>query len=184
MALFSKLWLSPAAIRFPTFRIFWRFRTSCKHGSVSFGMSASLCAWRNTEQIDFQEICRHVPFPLDRTGRTMYEHINAFLLTFASLMALHMVFIATGMFRTKDGENKHSFYVHYILSVSNSQDQLWTHRWQRLHGAFEKMDLDPAQHKPSLRLRYVGDTFVVWPQGLEPLQNFLSHLNTLRPPST
>jgi hypothetical protein len=25
---------------------------------------------------------------------------------------------------------------------------------------------------------------VVWPQGLEPLQNFLSHLNTLRPPST
>jgi hypothetical protein len=46
---------------------------------------------------------------------------------------------------------------------------------------FEKLALDSAQHKPSLWLRYVDDTFVVWPHGPEHLQNFLSHLNCLRP---
>jgi hypothetical protein len=30
-------------------------------------------------------------------------------------------------------------------------------------------------------LRYVDDTFVVWPHGLSRLQDFLSHLNSLRP---
>jgi hypothetical protein len=47
---------------------------------------------------------------------------------------------------------------------------------------FEKLALVLAQHKPSLWLRYVHDIFVVWPQGPERLQNFLSHLNSLRPP--
>jgi hypothetical protein len=46
---------------------------------------------------------------------------------------------------------------------------------------FEKMALDSAQHKSSLWLRYVDDTFVVWPHGPKHLQNFLSHLNSLRP---
>jgi hypothetical protein len=46
---------------------------------------------------------------------------------------------------------------------------------------FEKLALDSAQHKPSLWLRYVDDTFVVWPHDPEHLQNFLSHLNCLRP---
>jgi hypothetical protein len=45
----------------------------------------------------------------------------------------------------------------------------------------EKVALDSTQHKPSLWLRYVEDTFVVWPHGPERLQNFLSHLNSLRP---
>jgi hypothetical protein len=44
----------------------------------------------------------------------------------------------------------------------------------------EKLALDSAQHKPSLWLQYVDDTFVVWPRGQEQLQNFLSHLNSLR----
>jgi hypothetical protein len=30
-------------------------------------------------------------------------------------------------------------------------------------GHFEKMALDSAQHKPFLWLRYVDDSFVVWP---------------------
>jgi hypothetical protein len=47
---------------------------------------------------------------------------------------------------------------------------------------FEKMALDSAQHKPWLWLRYVDDIFVVWPHGPEQLQNFLSHVNSLRPP--
>jgi hypothetical protein len=46
---------------------------------------------------------------------------------------------------------------------------------------FEKLALDSAQHKPSLWLRYVDDTFVVWPRGPQRLQNFLSHLKSLRP---
>jgi hypothetical protein len=45
----------------------------------------------------------------------------------------------------------------------------------------EKLALDLAQHKPLLWLRYVDDTFVVWPHGPEWLQNFLCHLNSLRP---
>jgi hypothetical protein len=44
----------------------------------------------------------------------------------------------------------------------------------------EKLALDSAQHKPSLWLQYVEDTFVVWPHGQEQLENFLSHPNSLR----
>jgi hypothetical protein len=47
---------------------------------------------------------------------------------------------------------------------------------------FEKLALDSAQHKQSLWLRYVDDTFVVWPHGPERLQDLLSHLSSLRPP--
>jgi hypothetical protein len=46
---------------------------------------------------------------------------------------------------------------------------------------FEKFALDSAQHKPSVWLRYVDDTFVVWPHGPSRLQDFLNHLNSLRP---
>jgi hypothetical protein len=49
------------------------------------------------------------------------------------------------------------------------------------HIDIAKLALDSAQHKPSLWLRYVDDTFVVWPHGPEHLQNFLGHLNCLRP---
>jgi hypothetical protein len=45
---------------------------------------------------------------------------------------------------------------------------------------FEKLALDLAQHKPSLWLRYVDDTFLVWPHGPERLQDFLSHLSSVR----
>jgi hypothetical protein len=41
--------------------------------------------------------------------------------------------------------------------------------------------LDSAPYKQSLWLRYVDDTFVVWPHGPEQLHNFLSHPNSLRP---
>jgi hypothetical protein len=39
---------------------------------------------------------------------------------------------------------------------------------------FEKIAVDSAQDIPSLWLRYVDDTFVVWPQGAEGIQNFLT----------
>jgi hypothetical protein len=45
----------------------------------------------------------------------------------------------------------------------------------------ERLALDSAQHKPSLWLRYVDATFVVCPHDPERLQDFLSHLNSLRP---
>jgi hypothetical protein len=37
-----------------------------------------------------------------------------------------------------------------------------------------------AQHKRSVWLQYVDDTFVVWPHRPSQLQDFLSHLNSLR----
>jgi hypothetical protein len=46
---------------------------------------------------------------------------------------------------------------------------------------FEKLALASAQHKPSVWLRYVDDTFVVWPHGPLRLQDFLSHCNSSRP---
>ncbi|PNF31066.1 hypothetical protein B7P43_G17441 [Cryptotermes secundus] len=46
---------------------------------------------------------------------------------------------------------------------------------------FEKLALDPAPYKPSLWLRYVDGTFVVWPLGPERLQDFFDHLNSVRP---
>jgi hypothetical protein len=45
---------------------------------------------------------------------------------------------------------------------------------------FQKLALDSAPYTPSLWLRYIDDTFVVWPHGLERLHNFLGHLNSLR----
>jgi hypothetical protein len=44
----------------------------------------------------------------------------------------------------------------------------------------ENLALDLAQHKPSVWLRYADDTFVAWPHGPSRLQDFLSHLNSLR----
>jgi hypothetical protein len=46
---------------------------------------------------------------------------------------------------------------------------------------FEQIALDSAPHKPAMWLRYVDDTFVVWPHGTEKLEEFLSHMNSLRP---
>jgi hypothetical protein len=46
---------------------------------------------------------------------------------------------------------------------------------------FEKLALHSAQHKPSLLLRYVDNTFLVLPHGPSQLQDFLSHFNNLRP---
>ena len=45
----------------------------------------------------------------------------------------------------------------------------------------EKLTSNSAQYKPSLWLRYVDDTSAIWPHGPELLQNFLKHLNCLRP---
>jgi hypothetical protein len=44
---------------------------------------------------------------------------------------------------------------------------------------FEKKALDTCAKKPTLWLRYVDDTFVIWPHGKEELQKFLQHLNSL-----
>jgi hypothetical protein len=72
---------------------------------------------------------------------------------------------------------------------SGGRQVLSTERWncngklsftQRMEH-FEKLALDSAQHKASLWLRCVEDTFVVWPRGPERLQDFLSHLNSFRP---
>jgi hypothetical protein len=46
---------------------------------------------------------------------------------------------------------------------------------------FKKLALYLVQHKPLLWFWYVDGTFRVWPHGPEWLQNFLSHLNSLRP---
>ena len=45
---------------------------------------------------------------------------------------------------------------------------------------FEEMAIDTATHKPTLWIRYVDDTFVIWTHGDSELQAFLGHLNSLR----
>jgi hypothetical protein len=46
---------------------------------------------------------------------------------------------------------------------------------------FEKLAIDTTDLRPAVWLRYVEDTFVVWPHGSTRLQEFLHHLNSLRP---
>jgi hypothetical protein len=46
---------------------------------------------------------------------------------------------------------------------------------------FEETALDTVDYKPTKRLRYVNDTFVAWPHGPVRLQQFLHHLNSVRP---
>jgi hypothetical protein len=46
---------------------------------------------------------------------------------------------------------------------------------------FEKWALDSAQNTPSLWLRYVDDTFLIWPHGAVGLQNFLIPYKNFRP---
>jgi hypothetical protein len=45
----------------------------------------------------------------------------------------------------------------------------------------EEISLDAADHKPAKCLRYVDDTFVVWPHGPARLQQFHHHLSSLTP---
>ena len=45
---------------------------------------------------------------------------------------------------------------------------------------FEEEALDTAVDRPSLWVRYVNETFVIWPHGPDKLENFHSHLNSLR----
>jgi hypothetical protein len=46
---------------------------------------------------------------------------------------------------------------------------------------FETLTLDTAEEKPSLWLRYVGNTFVIWPHGLDLLQEFCNKISSIRP---
>lgn len=43
---------------------------------------------------------------------------------------------------------------------------------------FEEQAIDKSTYKPKLWLRYVDDTFVIWPHGKELLDAFLAHLNS------
>jgi hypothetical protein len=45
---------------------------------------------------------------------------------------------------------------------------------------FEQLAFDFAQHNSSLWLCYIDDTFVVWPHGLEHIENFFRYLGSLR----
>ena len=45
----------------------------------------------------------------------------------------------------------------------------------------EQEALETAQTKPDIWLRYVDDTFVLWPHSRSDLDMFLDHLNSLRP---
>jgi hypothetical protein len=46
---------------------------------------------------------------------------------------------------------------------------------------FKEIALNTADHKPDKCLRYFDDTFVVWPHGPIRLQQFLQHLNSVKP---
>jgi hypothetical protein len=46
---------------------------------------------------------------------------------------------------------------------------------------FERKAINSSPEKPKLWLRYVDDTFVIWPHGNESLSSFLNHLNNVHP---
>jgi hypothetical protein len=45
---------------------------------------------------------------------------------------------------------------------------------------FEILALDTTERKPAKWLRYVDDTFVIWPHGVDKLHKFLHHIDNLR----
>jgi len=46
---------------------------------------------------------------------------------------------------------------------------------------FEQEAITSAQTKPDIWLRYVDDTFILWPHNRSELDTFLNHLNSVRP---
>ena len=46
---------------------------------------------------------------------------------------------------------------------------------------FEKIAMQTVNNTPSMWLRYVDDTFFLWPYGPEELSLFLKHINNIRP---
>ena len=46
--------------------------------------------------------------------------------------------------------------------------------------SFEANAIETADKKPSLWLCYIDKTFVVWPHGLDSLEKFLTHINSIR----
>ncbi len=46
---------------------------------------------------------------------------------------------------------------------------------------FEKKIIDTFSLKPKIWLRYMDDIFVIWSYGIDELNNFLSHMNSLHP---
>ena len=46
---------------------------------------------------------------------------------------------------------------------------------------FEVVAMQTANKTPSMWLRYVNDTFSLWPHGSEELSLFLDHINSIRP---
>src|SRR5436190_11970228 len=46
---------------------------------------------------------------------------------------------------------------------------------------FEQRALNSAMLKPKVFLRYVDDTFVIWPHGRQSLENFVTLLNSIHP---
>jgi hypothetical protein len=45
---------------------------------------------------------------------------------------------------------------------------------------FEEIALDTADYTPAKWLRYIDDTFIVWPHGPARLQKFFDHINSVR----
>src|SRR5699024_2324993 len=46
---------------------------------------------------------------------------------------------------------------------------------------FERTAIESFRLKPKVWLRYVDDTFVVWPHGRDLLNVFLQHINSIHP---
>ena len=45
---------------------------------------------------------------------------------------------------------------------------------------FENLAINSTTKKPTIWLRYVDDTFVIWRHGKEQLKGFLEHLNSIK----
>jgi hypothetical protein len=91
-----------------------------------------------------------------------------------AIMELLNVCLRTPYFQAED-----KFFQQKEGMAMGSSPSLMTNNIYMEH--FEKMAIDSAQLKPSFWVRYVDDTFVVWPHGPERLQQFFEHLNSLRP---
>ncbi|XP_077778802.1 uncharacterized protein LOC144326219 [Podarcis muralis] len=148
-----------------------------------------------------ESISSHVPnsFQFIETIKKQNLHPNDLLVSFDVVSLFTQVPINEALTAIQNKYNPPE----YILDLTNHclTNTYFIHngqRYKQIEGApmgsplspvianlymehFETNALDKSEHKPKLWLRYVDDTFVIWPHGKEKLDSFLTHLNSLHP---
>jgi hypothetical protein len=127
--------------------------------------------------VSFEEVLDTIGNKLQEDD-TLAEHsvlgVGAIMLLLAVYLKANYLHVANRFYQQKEGMVMGSS-LSYV--VSNTFILLITLG----RGHSEKLALGTAEQKPSLWLRYVDDTRVIWPHGMDSLKKFCNHVTNLIP---